>query len=61
MNGDMKCSQCRHWDLKHAQQTDVGEDGIPIKEYFALCLNLNCYFNRRYVEADDGCGIFEQR
>ena len=57
----MKCSQCRHWDREHAQRTDVDEDGIPIKEYFALCLNPNCYFNRRYMESDDGCGIFEQR
>ncbi len=61
MNNEKTCSQCRQWDLKHVQQSELDEDGVPIQEYFARCMMPNSPCEGRYMEAADGCGDFEQR
>lgn len=59
MNSQNACSQCRYWDRNHAQRTDVDEEGIPVTEWYALCLNANVNPNACYVEAQDLCDGFE--
>ena len=61
VNNERTCSQCRHWDLDHVQQSELDEDGDPIQEYFARCRNPKSPWEGRYMEAHDGCGDFEQR
>ena len=61
VNNERTCSQCRHWDPEHAQQSDLDEDGVLIQEFFARCMNPESYCARRYMEANEGCGDFERR
>ncbi len=61
VNIERTCSQCRHWDPEHAQQNELDEDGVPIQEYFARCMNPKSPCEARFMEAADGCGTFEQR
>ncbi len=61
VNNERTCSLCRHWDLEHVQQSELDEDGVPIQEYFARCMNLKSPYERRYMEAADGCRDFEPR
>ena len=61
VNDERTCSQCRHWDLKHVQQSELDQDGVPIQEYFARCMNPDSPCWSRFMEAEDGCGDFEPR
>ena len=55
------CSRCIYWDLKHVQQSELDEDGIPITEYFAPCLSPDSPYYDRYTESRDVCPAFKQR
>ncbi len=55
------CSQCRHWDLKHVQRTELDDEAFLIEEYFSWCMNPKSPCKGRFVEAEDGCEAFEQR
>ncbi len=63
MNDERTCSLCRHWGLEHGQQSGLDEDGVPIQEFFALarCMNPNSPCEGWFMEANEGCGDFEQR
>ena len=61
VNDEITCLRCRHWDLEHVQQSSLDEDGVPVNEYFARCVNLKSPSEGRYMEAEDGCGDFEAR
>ena len=61
MNSDRTCSRCRHWNLGHVQQTELDEDAVPMRVYYARCLNPKSPCEGGYVEASDGCEDFEPR
>ena len=55
------CSQCRHRDAEHFQQSELDEDGVLIQESFSRCMNPKSPCKGRFMEANEGCGDFEQR
>ena len=61
MNDEITCLRCRHWDLEHVQQSELDQDGVPIQDYFARCMNPKPLWEGRFVEAADGCGAFKRR
>ncbi len=61
MEREIACSRCLYWDLEHIQQSELDEDGIPIEEYYARCLNPDSPYHDRYAEAEDACGAFQRR
>ena len=61
MERPVACSECIYWDLKSVQQTTQDEDGGPIEEYFARCLNPDSPYYDRFTEHRDGCGAFKGR
>jgi hypothetical protein len=61
VNNGRTCSQCRHWDLAHVQRSELDDEAILIEEFFARCMNPRSACERRFIEAADGCGAFEQR
>ena len=61
MNNERTCSQCRHWDLEHVQWGEFDDETIPHREYFARCMNPESHCAGLRMEANEGCGDFEQR
>ena len=58
MEPEIACSRCLYWDLEHVQQSQLDEDGVPIPEYFARCLNPRSLYHDKHTESQDGCGAF---
>ncbi len=61
VNNERTCSQCRHWDLEHVQRSELDDEAILSKEFFARCMNPESYCAGGYMEANEGCGDFERR
>ena len=61
MERPIACSHCLYWDFAHTQRSELDEDGIPIQEYYARCLNPDSPYLARYTEAEDVCGAFVHR
>ena len=61
MERERACSRCLYWDLGRVEQRELDEDGIPIAEYFARCLNPDSPYDDRYTETQDVRGAFVRR
>ncbi len=61
MEHPITCSRCLYWDLEHVQQSELDDDGIPIRGYLARCLNPDSPYHDRPTADRDVCGAFQRR
>ncbi len=55
------CSLCRHWDLAHVQRVGLDDEEVPVREYFARCMNQKSQCKGLRMEANETCEEFEPR